>query len=310
MNQDLHISAAAETRLTKPWEEFVSYPYDDQRPKRRQPNGRVAYTPWRGEPRVGTISIGYGHTDAAGDGLAAVCGFASPRIVPGITITEQQASDLLAYDMRPCEGAVKRLVKVDLGQHQFDTLADAVFNFGAGTLQRSTLLRRLNAGDYGAVPQELMKYVYAHNAAGELVRMNGLVKRRQAEVAWWTTPDDHPDKGGVPLSPADHGIADEHLLCPKGALPPRRRAVDSKSATAGLGTILTGGAVISGTLQKANEAAAPIREIQDQLVQLGLWDQVVKLVSAHPVECGVTIMCGLVAFMTYDRIVKLRAEHV
>jgi GH24 family phage-related lysozyme (muramidase) len=305
-NQDLHISTAAENRLTKPWEEFVPFPYDDQVAKRRQPNGRVAYTPWRGEARRGTISIGYGHTDAAGDGLAAVCGLPSPKIVPGIEITEQQASDLLAYDMRPCEASVKALVRVDLGQHQFDTLSDAVFNFGAGTLKKSTLLKRLNGGDYGAVPQELMKYVFAHNAAGELVRMNGLVKRRQAEAAWWTTPDDCPNKHAVPLSPEEHGVTDDDLLCPKGAAPPRRSPLDSKSVTAGGGLILTGGAVLS----KVNEAAAPLREVQSQLQELGLWEHVVKLLSDHPVEIGVAIMIGLGVFVVGDRIVKLKAEHV
>jgi lysozyme len=317
VNEGLHISLQAETRLTQPWEEFVAYPYDDQRPKCHQPDGSFRYTPWDGGARRGTITIGFGHTDAAGDGLVTVCGLASAHIVPGITISRELAVKLLAYDMRPCERDVKSLVKVPLGQHQADTLFDFVFNAGKGTLAKSTLLRLLNAGNYDAVPRELLKFTYAHNAAGQLVQMRGLMRRRQAQIAWWNTPDDHRNIAAVPLSPAEHGVDDDDLCCPKGALPPQRSVTDSKSVTSGLGTIAAGGGVIAtaaekggGVIDVVQQAGDTVAPVQDKLVQLGLWDQIVAFVSAHPIEIGVGLMVCFAAFMTFDRVAKLRAEHV
>ena len=59
---------------------------------------------------------------------------------------------------------------------QFDALVSFVFNVGAGAFGGSTLLRRLNQGEYKAVPAELMRWV---NSGGR--PLPGLVRRRQAE---------------------------------------------------------------------------------------------------------------------------------
>jgi lysozyme len=57
-------------------------------------------------------------------------------------------------------------------------LTDFAFNCGVGALKASTLRRKVNAGDWDAVPAELMKWV---NGGGR--RLPGLVRRREAEVA-------------------------------------------------------------------------------------------------------------------------------
>ena len=49
---------------------------------------------------------------------------------------------------------------------------------------KSTLLKKLNKGDYAAVPVELMKWV---NAGGKKVQ--GLVNRRAAEAGLWAKGD-------------------------------------------------------------------------------------------------------------------------
>ena len=63
-----------------------------------------------------------------------------------------------------------------LTQYQFDALVSFVFNVGVGAFGGSTLLRRLNQGDYNAVPAELMRWV---NSGG--TPLPGLVRRRRAE---------------------------------------------------------------------------------------------------------------------------------
>jgi lysozyme len=56
-------------------------------------------------------------------------------------------------------------------------LTDFTFNLGVGALRASTLRRRVNAGDWAAVPGELRKWV---RGGGRVLR--GLVLRREAEI--------------------------------------------------------------------------------------------------------------------------------
>lgn len=116
----------------------------------------------------GVWTIGYGHTSAAG----------APSVTPGMVITEVLAEEILKTDLAIFEERVSRLVTVPVTDNQFAVLVS--FDFNTGRLGKSTLLRKLNAGDYDAVPLELMKWV---NAGGK--RIKGLVNRRSAEAGLW-----------------------------------------------------------------------------------------------------------------------------
>ncbi|MEG5623927.1 lysozyme, partial [Enterobacter hormaechei] len=76
------------------------------------------------------------------------------------------------------ESDVSRLVKVGLTQGQFDALVSFTYNLGARSLSTSTLLRKLNAGDYAGAADEFLRW----NKAGGKV-LNGLTRRREAERA-------------------------------------------------------------------------------------------------------------------------------
>lgn len=93
-------------------------------------------------------------------------------------ITRKRALALLMADADKAARAVRRLVEVPLKQHQLDALISFTFNIGEGGLTASTLRKRLNRGEYAAVPQELDKWVLS---AGK--RLPGLVRRRKAEGA-------------------------------------------------------------------------------------------------------------------------------
>jgi lysozyme len=95
-------------------------------------------------------------------------------------ITEPQASNLLACDVRDAEQAVQRLVKVPLAQGQFDALVDFCFNLGAGRLASSSLLAALNAGRYDAVAEQLL--LWDHAGGREIA---ALKTRREAEAGLW-----------------------------------------------------------------------------------------------------------------------------
>ncbi|UXM95436.1 glycoside hydrolase family protein [Bartonella sp. HY329] len=115
-------------------------------------------------------TIGYGHTSMAGD----------PYVRPGMVITDIEATHILMRDLRQFEQAVEQAVKVKLNDSQFAALVSFAYNVGVGAFKKSSLLKKLNKGDYDGVPVELMKWV---NAGGK--RLQGLVNRRSAEGGLW-----------------------------------------------------------------------------------------------------------------------------
>lgn len=123
---------------------------------------------------VGIWTIGYGHTSAAGP----------PRVTPGMTISEQEAEDILKKDLELFENGVRDRVKVNINGRQFSALVSFSFNVGLGALGDSTLLRKLNSGDYRGAADELLRWVKAGGAT-----LPGLVRRRDAERALFLGED-------------------------------------------------------------------------------------------------------------------------
>ncbi|EKS6750137.1 lysozyme [Enterobacter kobei] len=117
---------------------------------------------------VGVWTIGYGWTQPV-DGKP---------IRAGMTIKQETAERLLKTGLVSYESDVFRLVKVGLTQGQFDALVSFTYNLGARSLSTSTLLRKLNAGDYAGAADEFLRW----NKAGGKV-LNGLARRREAERA-------------------------------------------------------------------------------------------------------------------------------
>lgn len=97
-------------------------------------------------------------------------------------ITRERAMQLLTADAGKAAAAVKRLIAVPLKQHQQDALISFTFNCGEEALRTSTLRRRLNSGEYGAVPSELARWVFSGGK-----KLPGLVRRRAAEGALFSS---------------------------------------------------------------------------------------------------------------------------
>ena len=91
-------------------------------------------------------------------------------------ITENEAHQILLATVKKYEDAVNRYVSVSLTQNQFDALVDFAYNVGIGNLQKSTLLKRVNAGDFAGAKREFSKWIYG---AGKPLK--GLINRRAAE---------------------------------------------------------------------------------------------------------------------------------
>ena len=110
---------------------------------------------------AGKWTIGYGHTN---------------NVRPDDVITEAEATELLIKDVFNSEGVINRLVHKTLNQAQFDALVSFVFNVGVGNFQKSTLLRKINEGDFAGAAQQFSRWVYAKGR-----KLPGLVKRREEE---------------------------------------------------------------------------------------------------------------------------------
>lgn len=118
-----------------------------------------AYTPVPGD----VPTIGFGTTEG---------------VRMGDTITPPRALQRALTDVNKYEGALKRCVTVPLHQYEYDAYVSLAYNIGPTAFCSSTLVRKLNAGDYPGACAEISRW----NMAGGRV-LQGLVNRRAKERA-------------------------------------------------------------------------------------------------------------------------------
>ena len=126
--------------------------------------GIATHEGYRGEAykeAVGVPTIGYGETAGVKMGDKTT---PERALVQLLTSTEKHAD------------AIRSCIKVPLYQHEFDAYVSLSYQIGAGAFCRSTLIKKLNKGDYKGACNELDKWVYAGGK-----KLPGIVKRRQKE---------------------------------------------------------------------------------------------------------------------------------
>jgi lysozyme len=111
---------------------------------------------------AGKLTIGYGHT--------------GPDVKAGMTITKDQANQLLIQDTKKFADAVNEMVTVPITQNMFDALVSFTYNLGPQNLRDSTLLKKLNAGDKQGAADEFLKW---NKSNGKV--LDGLTARRESE---------------------------------------------------------------------------------------------------------------------------------
>ena len=114
---------------------------------------------------AGVPTIGYGTTRINGN-----------PVTLGTKITTDEADQFLEEDLKVFEDAINGNVLVKLTQNQFDALVSFVYNVGIGNFKNSTLLKKLNSGDYLGASDEFLKW----NKGGGKV-LSGLTNRRRTE---------------------------------------------------------------------------------------------------------------------------------
>ena len=114
---------------------------------------------------AGVWTIGVGHTKG---------------VKPGMVITEERAKELLREDLAEFEAGITKLVRVPLTSNQFSALVSLAFNVGLANVASSTLLKKLNEGDYQGAADQFPRWDKARGKT-----LAGLTRRRAAERALW-----------------------------------------------------------------------------------------------------------------------------
>lgn len=125
----------------------------------------VRYRPYLDS--VGVLTIGVGHTSAAGP----------PRVTPDLTLSTAEAEEILTRDLAKFEKVINDALKVSVAQNEFDALVSICFNVGP-RFSQSTCIKKLNAGDRAGAAEAIMLW----NKPSEIIG------RRRGEYKQFKTP--------------------------------------------------------------------------------------------------------------------------
>ena len=119
--------------------------------------------------------VGHTYIDAVG---IPTIGFGTTKDVkPNQTITPERALIKLLQDANVMEKQLKQCIgDVPMHQHEWDAIVSWTYNVGTGAACKSTLVKKLKAGDYTGACNELTRWTYAGGK-----QLPGLVKRREHE---------------------------------------------------------------------------------------------------------------------------------
>ena len=109
------------------------------------------------------------------------------KVRMGQYISRAEADAELAKELHRLQGFVASKVKVKLNPNQLAALTSLAYNAGIRVVTKSTLARKLNAGNYAGAANEILRWNKAHQG-GKLVPLAGLIRRRQAERQLFLTP--------------------------------------------------------------------------------------------------------------------------
>lgn len=225
---------------------------------------------------AGVLTCGYGHTNSNGR-----------KIKPGDVWTQGECDAALREDLAVAERAVKRRVKVDLTQGQFDALVSFTFNCGEGSLSRSTLLRKVNAKAFDQAAAQFAPWNKARDPkTGELVTLRGLTRRRAAESDLFRT-DNHE------MVHAEYKATPEAAEpCPQKAEIPEGSAKPMSESKIGNTQIAIGAAGAAEAASKAKDALDQANSVKESARDLGVFDILSGLAMSPMFWVAVAIVVG------------------
>ncbi|MCM1516227.1 MAG: lysozyme [Paraprevotella sp.] len=126
----------------------------------------ASYESYRGEAyrdSGGVPTIGYGETKG---------------VKMGQRTTPERALVQLLKSADTHTEEIKKCIKVPLYQYEMDAYASFAYNIGSGSFCKSTLVKKLNAGDYEGACKEMTRWNKVKGVVNK-----GLINRRQKEAA-------------------------------------------------------------------------------------------------------------------------------
>lgn len=170
MNQDLSLGRDG-TELCRYYEALQLRAYPDSGSPLHKALRRARMDPYK------LVKVPQEFAHLSGAPWTIGWGDTGPEVVPGLSITAQEADERFARRMsREFEPAVRRAVQAPLTQRQFDALVSIFYNAGVEAMTSSTLVRLLNLGDFAGAASQFPRW----NKSGGVV-MKGLQRRREAE---------------------------------------------------------------------------------------------------------------------------------
>jgi GH24 family phage-related lysozyme (muramidase) len=205
---------------------------------------------------AGKVTIGWGCTRG---------------ITLGMIWTKDQAEAGLRKELAIHEAAVARLVTVDINSNQRDALISFAYNLGNDALSGSTLLKKLNKGDYVGAQAEFMRWIkHTDPKTGQKVDSRGLAIRRAKEAALFAERTEEENEVKPEL------IMPQTVAAPKEPMPPAAK-----------GSLIAGGGIVAGkAAEKGAEAliAAPPPAVTDTVANVDVWNKLGK--SAETLSTG------------------------
>ncbi|EKP5434718.1 lysozyme [Salmonella enterica] len=116
-------------------------------------------------------------------GVLTICdGHTGKDIIPGRRYNDAECDALLNKDLAQVAARIDPLINVSIPNSERAALYSFAYNVGTGAFAKSTLLKKLNAGDHAGACNELKRWTYAGGK-----QWKGLMTRREIEreVCLW-----------------------------------------------------------------------------------------------------------------------------
>ena len=161
----------------------------------------------------------------------------------GMIWTREEAEAALRTELEPHEHYVTRMVTAEISQNQFDALMSLAYNIGDAALRRSTVLKKLNAGDYKGAAEAFMLFDKFNGSVS-----SGLHARRAAERALFLEPMGEVSTAYMPQAAEERMTKEQRTLIGGGAV---------VASVEGARAVVDQGQAIKGVAQDAAALAAP-----------------------------------------------------
>lgn len=156
--------------------------------------------------------VGHRNGQPVYDGKWTIGWGCTEGIRQGMVWTRAQAEEGLRREIEKSEREIERVVTVPMNQNQRDALISFDYNVGDGGLEKSSVLRRFNAGDCQGAAAAFSMWTGSNGVA----RVPGLVRRRSMEAALFLKPAAEeeavmPQTVDAPPSAEEHAEAHDYL---------------------------------------------------------------------------------------------------